>query len=322
MKKDNIFGKVKIRLNIFALSMKTIDKNTILTTIFTIVDESLQDPKIAKFLHRSSGPSPEMADSEVITVAIYEELIGDPREDHFYRLQAENIRPYFPNLLERSRYNRRKRDLWKVILAVRTGLLIMLKSSLEEIGIIDSAPVPVVAYKRDKKHTDFTTAGYGRCSSKAVRYFGYKLHTVVSLCGIVLDFLLAAANHHDSQAVEELLGIQTHLQFVLGDKAYWIPEIMNYLREQRNLILIASKKDNQKQTVGERIYSKQHNRIRLMVETVNAQLQEQMHLSKHYAKTTGGLFARIAAKVTAHTIGILINLFLGRPKLALASLAV
>ena len=302
--------------------MKIIDKNTILTTIFIIVDDLLKDIRIKALLHRSSGPEPDMSDSEIITMALYQELIGDPRKDHFYRLHADSLRPYFPNLLERSRYNRRKKDLWQVILVIRISILMMLKAYQEEVGIIDSAPVPVISYKRNKKHTDFTSAGYGVCSSKAMKYFGYKLHTIVSLCGTILDFMLSSATPHDSQAVEELLGVQASLKEVFGDKAYWIPEIMAVLKEQKGLILLACKKDNQEQTEKERRQGKQLNRLRLMVETVNAQLQEQLHLSKHYAKSTWGLFTRIAAKITAHTLGMFMNTLFGRPKLALATLAV
>lgn len=302
--------------------MKTIDKNTILTTIFTIVDDTLKAPKFVSLLHRSSGPVPEMSDSEVITLALYEEIIGEPREDHFYRLYKDQLLPYFPCLIERSRYNRRKKALWKIILAIRMAVLIILHASEETVGIIDSAPVPVVTYKRNKKQTDFTTAGYGVCSSKAMKYFGYKLHTIVGLCGAIIDFMLSAANHHDSQALEEFVGMQEKLQTVLGDKAYWVPEIMSWLKEQRGIVLLASKKDNQKQTEEEKKQAKQYNKIRLMVETVNAHLQGQFHLSKHYAKSTLGLFTRIAAKITAHTMGMLINMFLGRPKLSLAPLAV
>jgi hypothetical protein len=301
--------------------METIDKNTILSTIFTIVDDALKVPKIAFHLHRFSGPQPDMSDSEVITVALYEELIGEPREDHFYRLHAQSLRAYFPKLLERSRYNRRKRDLWKIILAIRIGFLVLRKAYAEEIGIIDSAPVPVIAYKRDKRATDFTSGGYGKCSSKAMRYFGYKLHTVVTLCGNILDFIVSPASPHDSQAVEELIGAQESLLYTLGDKAYWAPAIMQYLQEQRGIILLASKKDNQKQTDEEKRFSKQHNTIRLLVETINAQLQEQFHLSKHYAKSTWGLMTRIAAKVTMHTLATVINQLYGRPPLSLASLA-
>jgi len=80
---------------------------------------------IQKILSRP-GPAASLSDSEVVTIALYQELIGEPREDHFFRLHAEPLRAYFPGLNERSRYNRRKRDLWSVILAVRMALQIIL----------------------------------------------------------------------------------------------------------------------------------------------------------------------------------------------------
>ena len=43
------------------------------------------------------------------------------------------------------------------------------------------------------------------CSSKALKYFGLKLHSVVSLTGVVMGFLLAGASRYDNQAVVELL---------------------------------------------------------------------------------------------------------------------
>ena len=55
---------------------------------------------------------------------------------------------------------------------------------------------------------------------------------------------------------------------------------------------------------------------------VNAQLQEQLHLSKHYAKSTWGMMTRIEASVTAHSVGMMVNQLLGRPLLRLADLAV
>ncbi|MFL5589657.1 MAG: hypothetical protein ACJ8DI_18695 [Ktedonobacteraceae bacterium] len=47
-----------------------------------------------------------------------------------------------------------------------------------------------------------------------------------------------------------------------------------------------------------------------------------MHLSKHYAKSAWGLVTRIAAKVTAHSLGMMVNALCGRPLLRLADLAV
>jgi len=54
--------------------MEAIDKNTILTTIFTIVDDALKVPKLQLLLHRFFGPKPDMSDSEVITVALFVRL--------------------------------------------------------------------------------------------------------------------------------------------------------------------------------------------------------------------------------------------------------
>jgi hypothetical protein len=270
------------------------------------------------------GPAPHLSDSEVITLALYQELIGEPREDHFFRLHQSSLRPFFPGLNERSRYNRRKRDLWAVILALRVSLQLVLDAlELEETAAIDSAPVPCVSYKRSKGASDFVgTADYGVCSSKAMKYFGCKLHSVVSLTGLILGFLLTPASCYDNQPVVELLdSFSHHLQRLLGDGAYNDAALQSYLLQHRSLQLLAPAKANQ---VPKRSSSaqKQLNRLRLICETVNAQLQEQLHLSKHYAKSTWGLMTRIAAKVTAHSVGMVVNSFLGRSVLQLAGLAV
>lgn len=270
------------------------------------------------------GPAPRLWDSEVITIALYQELIGEPREDHFFRLHQASLQPFFPGLNERSRYNRRKRDLWSVILAVRVSLQLVLEAlQLEEPVAIDSAPVPCVGYKRAKGASDFVgRADYGVCSSKAMKYFGLKLHSVVSLTGVVMGFLLTPASRYDNQPVVELLdSFRHHLKRLLGDGAYNDAALQTFLEQYRDLQLLAPVKVNQ-QPIRSKQAQQQLNRLRLICETVNAQLQEQLHLSKHYAKSTWGLMTRIAAKVTAHSVGMMVNTLLGRSALQLAALAV
>src|SRR5229473_470780 len=97
------------------------DLATVLTTLFTIVDDVMKGSTMIQDALKRPGPAPRLSDSEVITLALYQELIGEPREDHFFRLHQASLRPFFPGLNERSRYNRRKRDLWSVILAVRVS---------------------------------------------------------------------------------------------------------------------------------------------------------------------------------------------------------
>ncbi|WP_374228984.1 IS982 family transposase [Ktedonobacter sp. SOSP1-52] len=241
-----------------------------------VIEQALERP----------GPAPQLSDSEVVTIALYQELIGEPREDHFLRLHREQLRPFFPGLNERSRYNRRKRALWAVILAVRASLhLVQEALHVEETTAIDSAPVPCVSYKRSKKASDFAGhADYGVCSSKAMKYFGCKLHNLVSLSGMVLGFLFTPASHYDNQAVVELLdSVEHHLKHLLGDGAYNDQALQEYLEHARSLRLLAPVKANQPAKRSPEA-QKALNRLRLICETVNAQLQEQFHLSKHYAR--------------------------------------
>ncbi len=275
-----------------------LDKVTVLSTLFTIVDDTMKGSAMIQDALKRPGPAPHLSESEVITLALYQELIGEPREDHFFRLHQASLRPFFPGLNERSRYNRRKRDLCSVILAVRVSLQLVLDAlELEETAAIDSAPLPCVSYKRGKQASDFVgTADYG--------------------------FLLTPASCYDNQPVVELLdSFSHHLQRLLGDGAYNDAALQSYLQQHRSLQLLAPTKASQAPKRSPSA-QKQLNHMRLICETVNAQLQEQLHLSKHYAKSTWGLMTRIAAKVTAHSVGVVVNTFLARPALQLAGLAV
>jgi hypothetical protein len=121
--------------------------------------------------------------------------------------------------------------------------------------------------------------------------------------------------------VELLDSFVHHLKRLLGDKAYNDAALQTFLEQYRSVELLAPVKLNQP-AVRSKQEQQQLNRLRLICETVNAQLQEQLHLSKHYAKSTWGLLTRIAAKLTAHSVGMMVNQLLGRPLLRLADLAV
>ena len=58
---------------------------------------------------------------------------------------------------------------------------------------------------------------------------------------------------------------------------------------------------------------------RLVIESVFANLKGQMRLERHLAKTPAGLAVRIAQRILALTIGVLLNTLAGRPARALAA---
>ena len=250
-----------------------LEKATVLTTLFTIVDDVMKGSAMIQDALERPGPAPKLTDSELVTIAIYQELIGEPREDHFFRLHRASLLPFFPGLNERSRYNRRKRDLWSVILAVRISLQIVLDAlRFEETAVVDSAPVPCVGYKRSKANSDFAgTADYGVCSSKAMKYFGCKFHSLVSLTGVIMGFVVTPASPYDNQALVELLdSCAHHLKRLLGDGAFNDAALQSFLEQYRSLELLAPVKVNQP-PVRSKQAQQQLNRLRLICETVNAQ---------------------------------------------------
>jgi hypothetical protein len=60
-------------------------------------------------------------------------------------------------------------------------------------------------------------------------------------------------------------------------------------------------------------------RTRLIIESVIANLKQQMRLEAHLAKTTPGLAQRIAQRLFALTLGIHLNILNRRPSRALAA---
>ena len=91
------------------------------------------------------GPVPACTDAELITMAIVGECCGwDQETTLLSRWRAH--RYLFPHQLERSRFNRRRRDLSHAINLVRQAVVHVLDLAQDTQCIIDSLPVPVVQF--------------------------------------------------------------------------------------------------------------------------------------------------------------------------------
>ena len=87
----------------------TLDLNTFLTALYTIVDDSYK-----RFLAQNKpsrpGKRPELSDSEVLTLMLCAQWSGKS-ERRFVAYVAEHWGSYFPRMLTQSAFNRRSRDL-------------------------------------------------------------------------------------------------------------------------------------------------------------------------------------------------------------------
>jgi len=197
---------------------------------------------------------------------------------------------------------------------IRVVLLRSLDLSQDKQCLIDSLPIPAVQFHLVPASTgDWKAyqATFGKAITKKQTFFGYRLHLLISLSGLILDFELAPANCQDLEIGFELLSTHTDLE-VLGDKAYISAAKTAELWEKNRILLRTIPRANQKQQVSQ-AYQHLHNAIRQLIETVNGQLSGQFLIEKNYAHTFWGLCTRLFSKLTAHTLCIYLNRLLGKP---------
>ena len=94
------------------------------------------------------APNPDCPDSDILTLGWLLEYIGaDAEHSGYQRLKAE-LQTVFPSLPERSRFNRRRRNLWGASEVLRRTLRQHLPQA--DVYIVDSFPIPICDFKRAK----------------------------------------------------------------------------------------------------------------------------------------------------------------------------
>jgi len=110
--------------------------------------------------------------------------------------QWKEHRDLFPVILTQSRFNRRRRNLMQAFNLIRWAVLQTLDLTCDRQCIIDSLPFPVVQfYLVPASSGDWRVFGakFGKVSSKKETILGYRLHLLITLNGLILDFELAPA---------------------------------------------------------------------------------------------------------------------------------
>lgn len=158
--------------------------DTLIVTTFVIIDDLL-----ACAGHRSH-PLAQASDSEVLTVAV---IAACPFANHHERaLCVLRALGYLSGPLSVSRFNRRAHRLADWLVALLDVL-----ASLFATGtafVIDSLPVPVcqrVRAGRCRKLRGRDCCGW--CAAKRERFFGWRLHLVVTPQGGPVSFDLVPA---------------------------------------------------------------------------------------------------------------------------------
>jgi len=281
--------------------MISIDMETILTIIYVLVDD-WYEAKGKHLLRGKVGRKPTFKDSEVISLMLAADFIPYAGELQFIGFVRANYHALFPDLVDQSQFNRRARNLRNLVEAMRRDWLCQMGIDQQTQFLIDTKPIPVVGYKRSKKHSDFAgQADYGYCASRKLNYFGYKLVLVSSLEGIPVLYELVSANTEERQAAESLLPYFSGVEFI-GDKGFLGEEWQAQIYEQTGNTITTPKRKNQKAQHPDG-FEKLLNSIRERIEGVFHEIQNTgKHLEHLLAKSRVGLMTRVIAKVTSHLL--------------------
>jgi hypothetical protein len=250
----------------------------------------------------------ELSDSEVITLALFQQLRGVESERSFLREVARFFWHLFPGAvgLHPSSFHRRVRKLRRYFEPLRRAILPELVGEPETL-IVDSTLLSVL-HPREVPQS----GGWGSSSAGAawVRWgsfsvYGVKLHLICSTNRVPVSYELTPANTADLSLTGELLA-EADLggevaRKLLGDLAYRSCELEEELAESGIAL-----------HTGEA--SARRPGVRQQIEICFSSLKRSFGLGKTLATTLVGLAIRIAAKITAYTYAFLINRMMDRPQ--------
>jgi hypothetical protein len=250
----------------------------------------------------------ELSDSEVITLALFQQLRGVESERSFLREVARFFSHLFPGVvgLHPSSFHRRVRKLRRHFEPLRRTILPELVGDPETL-IVDSTLLAVLHPREVAQSGGWgsSSAGAGWVRWGSFSVYGVKLHLICATNRVPISYELTPANTADLSLTEELftqadLGSEVARK-LLGDLAYRSAELEEELAELGIMVVTNEA-------------SARRPGVRQQIEIALSSLKRTFGLGETLATTLVGLATRIAAKMTAYTYAFLVNRHLGRPQ--------
>lgn len=168
------------------------------------------------------GPVPRFSDLEVIAMSMAAESEEIDSENWLFEARLKECKDSIPNLISRRLFNDRRKAVSNLQEKIRSRMA-------EEIDGVkttsDSRPIEVCRVARGKcckmgRNGDFAkTPDFGYCASQGCYLFGYKLHALCGLSGVIHSYDLSKASVHDIHYIKDIKTIY-HDCCIIGDKGY------------------------------------------------------------------------------------------------------
>lgn len=290
--------------------MTTISIEDLFLVTLVLVDDWYQQ-KGQYLCHRTVGDKPVFSDSEMLTLMLAIDFFEFTSERRYHAFIAANYRALFPRLLDQSQYNRRARSLRYLLNELRKDWASELGVQWENHFLLDTTPVIVVGYRRDKSHSNFLgSAGYGYCAARRLKYFGYKLVMLTTLNGTPYSFELVPANTDERDAADEILDTLPWGSQAWSDKGF-IGDEWQADWQTQGISVRTAKRENQKEQ-NPPAFDQLLNQVRERIEGAYDILKEGgRSVEKTLAITVEGLASRIIAKISSVTLRLFLRKFFG-----------
>ncbi len=248
---------------------------------------------------------PKLTDIEIISINLTAEYMGIDSECQLFREMPESL----TSQIERSVYNKRKRKLFLAMDEIR-AIISDKFNEFEQYYVVDSMPLEVAKLSRNSrskicKAIYETAPDKGFCASQNTHYYGYKLHAVCSINGIIKSLDISKASVHDVNYLRDIKQ-QFSNCVIMGDRGYISAQYQYDLFETKQIKLEVPMRTNQHN------YKKQpyvFRKSRKRIETIFSQLCDQFMIRRNYAKSFDGFRTRILSKIAALTVIQAINWF-------------
>jgi hypothetical protein len=260
------------------------------------------------------GPKGEITDQELIALAVAQAATGVSSDRQFLGVVARLLPGWFSHLPDQTQYNRRLRRLTPFMATVQLQVAELIAEG--RVRLADGTLIGCANYPGCASQSEFAgRAGYGYSPSKSQFVWGMRLVVVSDWKGVPVGYdLVGPKTGQEREAVVDLACGQPG-SILFCDKGLWGRELDRML-SLTEVELITPERHR----LGERPPGEvEKARIRLVIESVFANLKGQMRLDDHLAKTLGGLAQRVAQRLLALTLGMFCNLLAGRPARALVA---
>ena len=300
-----------------------VDFDPFLTTVYGMIDDFC---KAHLPPERHPGVLAALTRSEMLTLAIASQWQCFSSERGFSRHAQRPLRGAFPNLPDRSQFNRLLRQQQEALAACNGYLVPLLDARQCLFEALDGTAVPTRAVKRRGLGWLPGLADIG-WSNRLGWYEGVCVLLAVTPVGVITGFGYAAASTKDQALAETFLAVRRYpnarlpsvgapaLGPYVTDKGFEGAAWHAHWQQDYGAIVICAPKRNSKQP-WPRPWRRWLAGLRQGVDTVKGSRHHPFRLNRERPHALAGVGARLAAKITLHNCWIWFNEQLGRQRRA------